>query len=62
MKNNVVIRVDSKVGTVFVFFDLEFSLRIINFLYFENREELCPHLNQLIFSCVICWKCSDYGN
>ena len=45
MKNNVVLSIYTKVSTIFVFFNLKFSLTIINFVDFKYIEQLSSHLN-----------------
>ena len=62
MQQNVVLRIHSKIHAIFVLLDSQHCLIVIDFVDFEDVEELVPHFDELILGGIVGGKPGDGGH
>ena len=62
MQNYVVFRIDAEVRAIFVFFDSEHRLPVLELVDLEEREELIAHLYEFFLGGVVGGEFGDQRN
>jgi hypothetical protein len=61
MQQNIILRINSEVHTIFVLLHFQYCLVIVDLINFEDVEQLVAHFDELIFCSVIGGKLGDDG-